>query len=153
MKGQIDRWFQGNAANEPAPTQQQAGTIRGNFQDVADGLDGYKIEYESDADTDGWGMCDFEYIYIRKYYFFGRNQTPATARDRFGTVIHELSHLLAWTGDAAYFRNPESLDNPNMDVVWLDTADSETEINVTTAALIGNADSYAGFLSQFYFGN
>jgi hypothetical protein len=149
MKGRIDRWFKGNAANEPDPTQQQAGEILDVYLGVASNLDTDTITYRNKGsalgyqDLYGWnsGWNDGNEIHMGAHYFSGG------AGDRFGTVIHELVHTQTGDEDYAYFDNPESLTGP--DVVW--NVNPLIGLTVTTAELIENPDSYAGLLTQYYY--
>jgi hypothetical protein len=117
---------------------------------VADGLDNNTITYRNKGAAPGYedyyGWNTGAEIHMGALYFSG------DARDRFGTVIHELTHFgPPGTGDAAYFDNPVAFENPYVGVDWRDPDDTDYPITVTTGELIDNADSYAGFLTQFYY--
>lgn len=150
MKGKIDRWFKGNGtgAEHQAPTQTQVGIIVDTFQAVADNLDNSTITYHNDAEYDGYGWHEDGEVGIGTWYYSGWYGTGSTSDEKFGTLIHELSHINPpGTKDKAYFLPPNLTAST---VVWLDTGDYETEVTVTTANLLINADSYAGFLTQYY---
>ena len=132
MKGQINRWFKGNGAGAPsaAPTQTQVGAILVVYQGVADNLDGHTITYVNKSDelayADLYGENTTGEIVIGALYFSddGVNTTPL--RDRFGTVIHELTHTgpsgtpADGTWDHAYF-DPDNSFDPLLDVDWRGT--------------------------------
>ncbi len=82
----------------------------------------------------------------------GTTFTEATPAVRFGTVIHELTHTdsenLGHTEDwGGYFSDPDDVNSDLAPVTWW----LGEQIYSTTATLIENADSYAGYLTQYNF--
>ena len=162
VKDAIDRWFQGQELEDSdAPTQQQVGTILSVYQFVAGDLDGREIRYVNKRGASGYGSLygknpDFAgVIEVGDLYFgttVGTTFTEATSATRFGTVIHELTHTdsenLGHTDDwGGYFSNLDDVSSDLAPVTWW----HDEQIYPTTATLIGNADSYARYLTQYYF--
>lgn len=157
VKNQIDFWFKGNGqgASSNAPTQTQAEAVLSNYQSVALNLDVSTIVYESDKHSnDPQVMVWFGYyvgskIYMAPLYWGYEDENigwvDATAVDRFGTVIHELAHTSFGADDKGdYFDTQNSYDPMATAADWgLNTN--------TTAILMNNADSYAGYLTKYYY--
>jgi hypothetical protein len=141
------RWFLGSGEDSSTfgPAQYQA--LIGVYQDVADGLDNQRTWYYDDTQMEGYfgyvsGIPDDYDVRIGTPYWAG------TDMDRFGTVIHELTHLYAGTADNGYFNNPGALSNQA--IVYKDP-DSGEVVQLNTSKLLFNADTYAGYLTQYYY--
>jgi hypothetical protein len=112
----------------------------------------WDVEYETLYGTNEGGE-----IHMGAWYWDHEdeeeNWVAVTAADRFGTVIHELTHtkpseFVQGTTDNGYFLNPDSLEDDFTPVVW---QLGGVTVPVTTANLVSNADSYAGYLTQYYY--
>jgi hypothetical protein len=120
--------------------------VQDEFEAVAEGLDGTTTVYTDDpsaAEDYGYVPQNLSGVFIGLLYHSG------TPLDQYGTVIHELTHLYGGTDDyGGYFLNPRAFELPNAVVVWVYQG---LILNPTTDTLLNNADSYAGYLTQYYY--
>jgi hypothetical protein len=140
------RWFVNNAAAF------DYATVLTGFRDVKDGLDNNRTSYYDDPDSTIYGYVtgipgDWD-VYVGQKYWTGAAGANL-GKERFGTIIHELSHFYAGTADWGYFNNPGALNG--LAIVWDDPDNPGVAVVLTTAQLMANADSYAGYLTQYYY--
>jgi hypothetical protein len=157
MQGQINKWFQGNGvgAAYAAPTSDQVQSILDAYTEVESLLDDTDdpIIYNNSQNDPTYSAyygynTGSEVLICARFY-----GSTATSADQFATVIHELTHFEpvgpygAGTDDYGYYA-AGSLSAA--DVTWDNIDGVSGLVTVTTANLIDNADSYAGFLTQYY---
>lgn len=148
MEQRVNRWF----GNGRALTNTQVIAVRRVFTAVRDGLDNNDTSFWDDSlDYGGYGYVRWNWT-SRNYRavslgrdYFDPDTNPG---QRIGTLIHELCHLYGGCrGDAGYYDDPASLD-PNNAVTY--HSRDGAGLTLTPDQQVGNADSFAGFLVQFY---
>jgi hypothetical protein len=141
----INRWF----GNGNPLTGAQLAAVRRVFTQVAIRVDNNTTVYwDRSFDVSNWGQVSSNWF--STYYnsvqlgapYFSEDSTP---RDKIGTLIHELTHLYCNTEDYGYFDDPSSFTNPAVTYTKRGVA-----VTLTPAQQVDNADSFAGFLAQYY---
>ncbi|MSQ96622.1 MAG: hypothetical protein EXR98_19010 [Gemmataceae bacterium] len=144
LPAQVARWFEGSDYQSYMADPTLAAVIS-CFNAVATGLDGNTTIFRDNPDlTDCYGYVDLETreeVEIGTFY----HESSATDKDKYGTIIHELSHLYGLVDDFGYFNNPGALNGD--DIVWTYGG----VVVLTNSELRNNADSYAGYLTQYYY--
>jgi hypothetical protein len=140
----LRRWF----GNGNALTDYQMHIVRMGFQRARNAFNG-TLPFENDFEGDGYAWtlagCD---IHLRPDFW-----AETSIKTQIGTLLHEMTHKYHWTGDRGYFHDPASLaagppGGPRpLPTYWKGNDDN---ISFSVNQLIGNADTYAGFLMDFY---
>ncbi len=122
-------------------TPNQLSSIQKAYQAVFNGLISDDTPFTDDPKDTGYGYSDGVGVYT------GQKYHKANAKNQYATIIHELSHHYAQTDDNGYYFLPAA-DAPRTDLSPVTYTDT---LMVSTDELINNADSYAGFLTQYFY--
>lgn len=143
MQDRLSHWFI-SPGDELRLNDQQYQRVYSVFRKVRYAMDNRTLNFENDfADHDGerawvlplWFGLSSD-IHLRPIFY------RESARRQVGILFHELTHLYAGTGDAGYF------DSGSLGNVARPTYNDRQRL--TTGQLIGNADTYEGFLEDYF---
>ncbi len=151
----VGRWFRGPDYLE-SERYSVLQDVKETYETVAEGLDENRTSYYDDPTDTGYGQspaADLSDVGIGQLFWIGQQGTNL-AKDRYGTIIHELYHC--YTGslvDHGYFNNPGALQDEDNPVQWYQDAMGNQPVAnpLTTGQLLTNPDSYSGYLLQYYY--
>jgi hypothetical protein len=146
IEHRVNRWFGNGAALERA----QINMVRDRFRRVREGIDNNSTTFWDDSDSLSvygqvnywWTSNRYHTIQLGSKYFAGR---PV---EKIATIIHELTHLYGNTRDAGYYADVLLVNRQNP--VAYEHPETGAAIALPTAQQVNNADSYAGFVTEFY---
>jgi len=157
---QVSRWFAG-PDYELSMGYDALTEIKATYTAIATLLSTGVTYYDDTNDTDygheggPYNSTESSDVSIGQLSWTGREIAPLDL-ERYGSVIHELSHVCFPTGvivDKGYFNNPAALQNETAEVEWFEDAYGQFPVGnpLTTEELMSNADSFAGYLTQYYY--
>ncbi|MBI2804257.1 MAG: cadherin-like domain-containing protein [Planctomycetes bacterium] len=139
----LGRWF----GNGNRLSDYQMHIVRMGFQRVRNAFNG-TLPFENDFEGDAYAWT-FVGCNIHLQPAFWAQAT--SVKLQIGTILHEMTHKYHWTGDRGYFyetsldAGPPGGPRP-LPTYWK----GDDDVNLSVSQLIGNADTYAGFLMDFY---
>ena len=147
---EVGRWFAGPDYT-PSITETNAimSTVLAVFGSVAGGLDGTQTYVDDPTETHYYGTSPIRGNPNTDHITIGVPYHSGTSMDQYGTIIHELTHFYGGTVDNGYFNNPGALEGSP--IQWVDDDGEPLPNPLTTSQLLHNADSYAGFLAQYFY--
>jgi hypothetical protein len=167
VSDRIIRWFGGTDWATLTPTTKAATLtyVKQTYNGIISLLDNVNgTKYYDDPDmgagfygeTPGQPGMTFT---VGPKFWTGKPGVPIDL-ERFGTVIHELSHavsdIVGWeiTDVGGYFNNPGALQNAP--VRWYEGGGNQVDANLVVPqpdneTLLEDADAYAGYFTQYYY--
>jgi RHS repeat-associated protein len=147
----LELWFGNRQSLTPKQLDRIAGRLLAAYDRLSSGKTEYKLQITKDdsgiADEEGPAYVTFNWIYLRPEFF---QNWPLKSQATM--LIHEITHLyspgLGRTSDYGYYGS--SID-------WFGARGPTYRkggvgVTLTPAQLIDNADTYAGFIRQYYIG-